>query len=58
MDGWTIETASKFVGTASIPAGPLWEFGEFYLIGESDVPADFADLTLVVISVWVMLRRV
>ena len=31
---------------ATIPAGTSLEPGAFYLIGESDVPSEFADLTL------------
>ena len=47
MDGWTIETASSsWSSKATIPAGTALEPGEFYLIGESDVPSEFADLTL------------
>ena len=47
MDGWMIETASSSWGLkATIPAGTQLEPGSFYLIGESDVPSDFADLTL------------
>ena len=47
MDGWMIETASSSWGLkATIPAATSLEPGLFYLIGESDVPSDFADLTL------------
>ena len=47
MDGWSIETASSsWNSKATIPAGTSLEPGAFYLIGESDVPSEFADLTL------------
>ena len=47
MDGWTIETASSsWNSKAIIPAGTSLDPGEFFLIGESDVPSEFADLTL------------
>ena len=47
MDGWTIETASSsWSSRVSLPAETTLEPGEFYLIGEEDVPAEFADLTM------------
>ncbi len=47
MDSWSIETASSsWSSRVSIPAGTSLEPGEFYLIGESDVPSEFADLTM------------
>ena len=47
LDGWTIETASSsWSSRVTIPAGTVLEPGQFYLIGESDVPSEFADLTM------------
>ena len=47
MDGWTLETASSSWSTrATVPGETILAPGEFYLIGEDDVPSEVADLTL------------
>ena len=47
VDGWTIETASSsWSSRVSLPADTTLEPGQFYLIGEEDVPSEFADLTM------------
>ena len=47
IDGWTVETASSsWSSKATIPIATSIDPGAFYLIGESDVPSEFADLTL------------
>ena len=50
--GWTIGTASSsWSSKATIPAGTSLEPGAFYL-RKSDVPSEFADLTLDSNLVW------
>lgn len=47
MDSWTIEVGgSSWSSKATIPPGTMLAPGEFYLIGESEVPSDVADLSL------------
>lgn len=47
VDGWTIESASSsWSSRVSLPAETTLEPGQFYLIGEKDVPSEFADLTM------------
>jgi hypothetical protein len=47
MDGWSIETASSsWSSRGTIPAETVLDPGEFYLIGEDEVPSEIADLIL------------
>jgi hypothetical protein len=46
LDSWEIQTASSsWKSKVILPSGIELEPGAFYLIGESDVPSDFADYT-------------